>query len=156
MPCFSPRSGLWTDFSTWPGFTRGKVPRFDFALAANRHDGSRAQHGHPCAEDPGRGSGFDQVVSCSWEGASVEPSDPWGETSEARNLTEETRRRAYGMEPLHYVSNRTPPWEYFNIYCTLAYFMRPTILPGGGGLMPGGGGRAMFMTAGEVLGSRLK
>lgn len=30
------------------------------------------------------------------------------------------------------------------------------ILPGGGGLMPGGGGRAMFMTAGEVPGSRLK
>lgn len=29
-------------------------------------------------------------------------------------------------------------------------------LPGGGGLMPGGGGKAMFMTAGEVLGSRLK
>lgn len=30
------------------------------------------------------------------------------------------------------------------------------IQPGGGGLMPGGGGRVMFMTAGEVLGSRLK
>lgn len=30
------------------------------------------------------------------------------------------------------------------------------ILPGGGGLMPGGGGNAMFMTAGEELGSRLK
>lgn len=30
------------------------------------------------------------------------------------------------------------------------------VLPGGGGLIPGGGGRAMFMTAGELLGSRLK
>lgn len=29
-------------------------------------------------------------------------------------------------------------------------------LPGGGGLMPGGGGRVMFMTAGEVPGSKLK
>lgn len=28
--------------------------------------------------------------------------------------------------------------------------------PGGGGLMPGGGGRVIFMTAGAVLGSRLK
>lgn len=73
---------------------------FDFALATNRHDGSRAQHGHPCAGDPGRGSGFDQVVACSWEGASVGPWDPWGGTSEARNLTEETRRRACSMEQL--------------------------------------------------------
>lgn len=30
------------------------------------------------------------------------------------------------------------------------------VSPGGGGLMPGGGGREMFMTAGELLGSRLK
>lgn len=30
------------------------------------------------------------------------------------------------------------------------------ILPGGGGFIPGGGGRVMFMTAEEVLGSRLK
>lgn len=28
--------------------------------------------------------------------------------------------------------------------------------PGGGGLRPGGGGMVIFITAGEVLGSRLK
>lgn len=43
--------------------------QFDLTLAANRHDGSHVQHGHPCAEDPGRGSGFGQEVSCSLEGA---------------------------------------------------------------------------------------
>lgn len=36
------------------------------------------------------------------------------------------------------------------------YQIMVMVLPGGGGLMPGGGGRAMFMTAGEELGSRLK
>lgn len=36
------------------------------------------------------------------------------------------------------------------------YEIKVMILPGGGGLIPGGGGRAMFMTAGEVPGSRLK
>lgn len=64
-------------------------------LAANHRDGSRAQHGHPCAEDPGKGSGFDQEVSCSSEGAGVEPLDPWGETLEARNLIEQMNKEYY-------------------------------------------------------------
>lgn len=50
------------------------------------------QHGHPCAEDPGRGSGCDQEVSCSLEGAWVEPWDPCGETLEAQNLIEQIKK----------------------------------------------------------------
>lgn len=45
------------------------ISQYDFTLAANRHDESHVLRGHPCAGDPGRGSGFDREVSCSLEGA---------------------------------------------------------------------------------------
>lgn len=49
-------------------------------------------------------------------------------------------------------------FDIFYYVCDISYIydIMIKILPGGGGLMPGGGGRAMFMTAGDVLGSRLK
>lgn len=57
--------------------------------STNRPDESRALHGHPCAEDPARGNGFDRGVSCSSVEAWAEPWDPWGGTLEVRNLIEE-------------------------------------------------------------------
>lgn len=47
------------------------------------------QRVHPFAEDPGRDSEFDQEVSCSSEGAWVEPCDPWGGTWEVQILREQ-------------------------------------------------------------------
>lgn len=46
-------------------------------------------HGHPCAEDPVKGSGFDRGVSCSSEAAWVEPLGPWDGTLAVQNLIEE-------------------------------------------------------------------
>lgn len=67
--------------------------RIQLHLTANHHGESHVQHGHPCAEDPGRGSGFDQGVSCSLEGAWVDPWDPCGETLEGQNLKEQMKRK---------------------------------------------------------------
>jgi len=74
MQCISPRSGLQVSgpltASEVTRFDSGKrITQYHFTLAANHHGVSHEQHGHPCAEDPGRGSGFDQEVSCSLEGA---------------------------------------------------------------------------------------
>lgn len=75
--------------------------QFDLTPAVNRRDGNRVHHGHPCAEDPETGSGFDREVSCSMEGALVEPCDPSGETLEAQILLERIKRK--NQEPfLHY------------------------------------------------------
>lgn len=56
--------------------------------ATNRHGERRALHGHPCAEDPVMGNGFDRGVSCSSVEAWAEPLDPCGGTLEVRNLIE--------------------------------------------------------------------
>lgn len=67
--------------------------QFDLTPTVNRRDGNRVLHGHPCAEDPERGSGFDREVSCSMEGALVEPCDPSGETLEAQILIKKIKRK---------------------------------------------------------------
>lgn len=80
---------------------RNSEHRGQSTLATNRHDESRARHGLPCAEDPVKGNGFDQGVSCSSVEAWAEPLDPWCGTSEVRNLIDEfSKEHEYHLDVL--------------------------------------------------------
>lgn len=83
-------------WSILPDLTEETKTQTQFILtpAVNLRDGNRVHRGRPCAEGPERGSGFVREVSGSMEGASVEPSDPLGETLEAQILFKKEKESA--------------------------------------------------------------